>query len=45
MLIEFKLSGPGPFVVQVLLQMVIFMTKQKFLSRVLFTATILYEAM
>ena len=47
-IIEFKLGGLGPLVVHVLLQLVIFMTKQKSgksSSKLLFTAKILQEAM
>ena len=46
-IIDFELQGPGPLAVHVLLQLVVFMTKQKFLRKIcewiisLFTAKIL----
>ena len=47
-IIKFEVRGPGPLAIHVLLQLVIFMTKQKsltekFLSRSIFTAKILLE--
>ena len=49
-IIEFELRGLGPLVVHVLLQLVIFVTKQKslkknLLGQVLFTAKIFQKAM
>ena len=50
-IIEFDLRGPGPLVVHILPQLVMFMTKRKFLRNIfewiilLFTAKILQDAM
>ena len=50
-IVEFEVRGMGPLVVHVLLQLVIFMTKQKSLRNIfewiilLFTSKILQEAM
>ena len=48
-IIEFELNGPRHLLVHILLQLVIFMTKQKSLGKsssgLLFTAKILHKAM